>query len=464
MKPLRQGACRLLAAALLALFGTACQEPPDQSLIILCIDTLRADHVGVYGYDRDTTPNLDRMSRAGAVFDDVIAQSNWTVPATASILTSLYPSQHGAGLRGDVRHLGQERPLPMAGEVQNLGEILSAAGLRTALLSANPYLYGPFKEGFDLAQVGRTDATSLTDRAIEWLRIAPDKPHFLYLQYIDLHQPLEPPEPYFDYFEVPYTSVRGDQHVNWGYPRQEDLDNRAFRSYKAHKIALYDGALRYVDAEIGRLLAALEELGLDDSTLVMVTSDHGEEFWDHAEIGRQLGGDPRDIWGIGHGHSMFRELLQVPWILTGSGIQEGQRIPCPARQLDIAPTALALLGLEIPTEMQGVALDPHLRAANPVDCTPLPQIAESPAYGPDSQSVTWKGRKLIRRFDGVELLYDLRQDAAERSPLTPSQDLPIAGLQALIDRELAEPTAAPEGEPAAYDAETEAQLRALGYL
>jgi arylsulfatase A-like enzyme len=434
---------------------------------VLCIDTLRADHVRSYGYDRETTPHVDALAQRGTLFETAYAHSNWTVPATASLLTSQHPSQHGAGIEGAVRQLGDTTPLLQIRQgVGTLQGALATAGVRTGLFSANPFLYGKFREGFEVAEVNRASAGVVTSAALAWLdRVHGDR-FFLYLQYMDLHQPIEPPPPYFDFFPVDEGGERGPQHSGWsfgGIRDARDLEDPAFRQYRAHRMALYDGALRYVDQEIGRLLTRLTELGKTDDTVVIVTADHGEEFWDHALEQYALGGDPRNIWGIGHGHTMYEEVLRVPLVFAGPGVPTRRRQKCPARHLDVAPTALALMGVPPPPDMRGR----NLLAADDASaggCPALPSVAESPAYGPDARAVTWKGRKLILRSDGVQLLFDLRADPEERHDLAAREPGLVAGLRDLLDRQVASTDAREPATAAAIDQETRKQLQALGYL
>jgi arylsulfatase A-like enzyme len=433
---------------------------------MICIDALRADHVGAYGYGRPTTPNIDAVARGGALFERAAAQSDWTVPATASLLTGVYPSNHGAGIGGRVRFLrGTTLPHPIANEAETVAETLHSLGFRTGLFSANPFLYGSFTRGFDVAQVRRTDGTSLTDAALRWLRGNPAARTFLYLQYMDTHHPLNPPEPYYGRFAVPGGGKRGPKHERWSYVRQRDLQAPDFRNYRAHKLALYDGALCYVDSEIGRLLTALRELRVDAETLVVITSDHGEEFWDHAEIERALGGDPRGLWGIGHGHSMFEELLHVPLILRIPDAEGPMRIPCAVRHIDVVPTVLDLLGQRALPGMRGQSLRGFLDGQRTHQgCPALAQIAESPAYGPNTRSITWDQTKLVVRKDGVRLLFDLRRDPTERVDLYARQPQLAGRLQQDLMRQLGAAPRVRERAAPEYSAETLRELRALGYV
>ncbi len=470
IRPAHLGLSRTLAAGLLL---AGCSQTPDfgappRSVILVCIDTLRADHVGAYGYAPPTTPNLDRLASEGTLFESTVAQSNWTVPATATLLTSLYPSEHGARIEGDSKHLGKTPPAQLRPGVETLADILQPNGFRTGLFSANPFLYGRFKRGFDAAEVELQSATSLTAKAIAWIAENPAEPFFLHLQYMDLHRPIEPPEPYFNYFAVPAGGPRGSEHKAWRFVTWRGRETAAFKRYRGHKIALYDGALRYVDAEIGRLLDTLEELGILDETLLVVTSDHGEELWDHAQIEKTLATDPRRIWGVGHGHSMFQELIRVPLIFRGPGVAAAARVACEARHLDVAPTILALLGLEPQPRMRGVSLAPRWSGATERRCDGVPQIAESPAYGPEMQTIIWRQHKLVAIRGEAELLFDLRADPGERHDLARQLPAVVTALEEMLARELP-PAGSPAEEsgesPASdLDADTERQLRALGYL
>jgi arylsulfatase A-like enzyme len=356
-------------------------------------------------------------------------------------------------------------PTPIDDKVKTLSETLHALGFRTGLFSANPFLYGSFARGFDVAQVERTDGSRLTEAALRWVREKPAARTFLYLQYMDTHHPLKPPEPYYSRFTVPGGGKRGPEHEEWSYLRQRDLQAPAFRDYRAHKLALYDGALLFVDAQVGRLLATLRELQMDDETLIVVTSDHGEEFWDHAEIESRLGGDPRAFWGVGHGHSMFEELLHVPLIVRAPGAKGPRHVPCAVRHIDVAPTVLDLLGQSPPPGTRGRSLREFLEGeVGPRPCPVLPLIAESPAYGPNSRSITWDQMKLIVREDGVRLLYDLRRDPGERDDLSSTRPQLADRLSDDLGRQLrSEPPRSEQAGPA-YDPETARQLRALGYV
>ena len=465
------GTASLLVVGLLLLScGTrsepeAVELPQARNLVIVVLDTLRTDRMSAYGHDRPTTPRIDRLAEEGALFELVLSQSNWTVPATASLLTSLYPSEHGAGLTGEIRDLGQSKVQQLREDSRTLGQILAEDGFRTALISANPYLFGRFKRGFEVAEVERTDATTLTDKSLDFLEAVGEERFFLHVQYMDLHQPLVPPEPFFNMFGQDLPGTRGQTHSDWQFGSHDEFNGSNFTAFRDHKLALYDGALRYIDTEIGRLLDFLQESGHMDDTLIVVTSDHGEEFWDHAEAQRSAAQDPRGLWGIGHGHSMYQELLWIPLVVRGPGVLPGRRVACPAQLVDIVPTALAALGLTLPSGLRGTSLTPFLSGSpQPPTCEPRPSLAESPAYGPDTKSLTFGRFKLVRRYDGLVQLFDLGSDPGEELDLAAERPELVTQLSEQMDRQLAGVDAAGSDETMEFDEDTLEQLRSLGYI
>lgn len=452
-------------------WAVACgPEPPAaehvaaRNAILIVIDTLRADRVGFMGARRPTSPRVDWLAKNGAVFSDAYANSPWTVPSTASMMTSLYPAEHGAEVKGDVRDLSQQVPFQIGKDVPTVGTILQEAGFRCGLFSANPYLYGRFKDGFESASVERLPATRIVDSALGFIESAGTDRFFAHIQFMDLHQPIEPPAPFFDFFPTPDAGPRDARHKEWSFPRGEFLDTRQFEDFRTNRLALYDGALRYVDTEIGRLVDGLADLGVLQDTLIIMTSDHGEEFWDHAEREASLGGDPRGFFGIGHGHSMFQELLRVPLVFFGPGVEAGLIVASPVPLLDLAPTVLGCLDVAGPDALRGRD-QRHLidGSSRQIDST-VEIYAESPAYGPDSWAVISEGWKLIERVDGVVLLFDLKNDPSESVDLAleyPRQVREMRDKAITIRASLA---AVQPIDPDTLDEATEEQLRVLGYV
>lgn len=445
----------------------AAADDVARNVLLVVIDTLRFDHVGCYGHERATTPTLDHLAATGSRFTQALSTAPWTVPSTASILTSRVAEEHGAEVKGAVRHLGETPPTQIAPQVRSAADVFHDHGFATGLFSANPYLYGRFKRGFDEAHVDRIPADRLTGKIVDWLdRLAADDRFFIHVQYIDLHQPLTPPPPYWALFPAADAGLRESSHSEWAFEKGEYLDTPAFRAFSAQRRALYDGALRFVDSQLDALLAALASRGLRDDTLVVVTSDHGEEFWDHAVVEAQHGGDPRGYYGIGHGQSFYQEQLHVPLVFNGPGVAAGGVLDGWMSLLDVAPTVLARCGLQVPDGMRGRDLSSWLAGrADPADVTgDGPVYASSPAYGPEGWSVVVDGWKYIWRADGRTMLFNLADDPGEHHDLATAEPERAAALERRgtayrSTLQPADPTAQITIDPA-----LESQLRALGYI
>lgn len=462
------GAVAALAGFAVLALVTGCRRagvaPPIRNLVVICIDTLRADHVGAWGYERETTPTIDALARRGVRFANAFSTSSWTVPSVASILTSLPPALHGAGVFGEMRLLSEtEPPRQVAPGIPMLAQHVAALGYRTALFSANPFLYGRFKDGFETAVVDRVDATRLTESALEWLASPDERPRFLYLQYMDLHQPNRPPEPYDQFFPTADGAPHEPRHGDWSYGQVLDLEDPEFRKFREHRMAVYDGSLRYADSQIARLLERLEAPPFAGQTLVVLTADHGEEFWDHALEEARFRDDPRGIWGVGHGHTLYQEQLHVPLVVWGGAFTGGATDPCPATLLDIAPTLLSAAGLAPLPRTFGRPLPAPGDRAPDARCPNRPLAASSPAYGPDRHALRIADWKLLEASGRQPQLFHLAEDPGERHDLASRSS---ANLQAMQRRsqqiralEPAEPGAVPPANPGLVE-----ELRALGYL
>jgi len=459
----RRGALRRLALGLLfagpVLAG--CSEPPSpRHVVLICIDTLRADRLGLYGGPADNSPRLDALAREGVWFARATAPSNWTVPSVASLFTSRYPHQHGASLDGAIRNLGPESRLgELDGALRPIGRRFAEAGFATAMIAANPFLHGRFHDGFELARTERVDATTLVDRALDWLAAPEPRPRFLYLHFMDVHEPNLAPREYHRAGEPAIDPADGEWRDPWR--RAEDLDSPEFLAARERRLRAYDAAIRYVDAEVGRLLDRLAELGLRQETLVAVTADHGEELWDHADVERRWGDDPRGIWGVGHGHSFFEEQLHVPLILAGAGVPAAGRSECTASLVDVAPTLARRFALPADRDQRGLDLLERTASDAP-GCRTRPVFASSSAYGPDGLAVIAGRFKLHRRGDRAPMTFDLGDDPDERRDLGagPAWADRLVRLAEAYERAAGEATAPVEWN----DPERLEELRALGYL
>lgn len=427
-----------------------------KNVLLVLIDTLRADELSPYRPDtRVQTPRLQGFADAATTFDHAHSQENWTKPSVATLLTSLMPWEHGATQHASV--------LPRS--VEMLPEVLSDQGFETAAFICNGFVsdrFG-FRQGWDsyrnyIREGRRTRSQFVAADVLEWLDETqdadPEKPFFLYVHTIDPHVPYRPPREFVSmYGNADYRGVVNFsrdatllENIKLGNLRLGEAD-------RAHLRALYDAEISYHDVHFGAILDGLERRGLSDSTLVVVTSDHGEEFWDHGSVG--------------HGHSVYEELLHVPMFVRIPG-EAPRRVVTPVGLVDVMPTILQALELPIPEQLSGRSFLPSLREAGS-------------SRGPGTVSgfmENWRtysvGRwKLIERPGNRSAVYDLMEDPGETQNLAPSRPLTRRALRGWLGMRLAETRRAPsrrrsrnreETPEPAIDAETAAQLRALGYI
>lgn len=407
------GARRLCAAALFAIVAGCGVEPPH-NVVLISIDSLRADHVHSCGYPRQTSPSIDRLAAEGILFTTVVAPSSWTLPSHATLLTGLPPVAHGV-----VRVENSLGP-----GVLTLAEVFLQSGYETAGFVSGPFMSQVFglHQGFEtyderLALVEREEShrivtsPQLFESVTGWLRAWSEgsggRPFFLFVHAWDVHYDYNPPAPYDDHFGPEYTrdfdfsDLEHNPAIHPGMAR-EDLDRL---------IALYDGEIRFTDRYIGELMATIDDLGLADSTVVAVTADHGEEFFEH---GRK-----------GHRKNLFDEVLLVPLVLRGPGVSPpGTRIETQARLMDVPSTLLSLAGVRIP---DGFAAQDHAGTLLTVDLSRLfsnrsrgwdPPPAYADLHG-GLGAVRHDGFKYIGTIDGTseEHLYELESDPGERTNL-----------------------------------------------
>jgi arylsulfatase A-like enzyme len=442
--------------------------PRDRyNVFVVLFDSLRADHVEPSQSVEVSTPHFARLAASGVRFENARTNSSWTRPAVASLLASVPPSEHHVATWED----------RLPDSIPSLAERLRDAGYQNAFVTANVMTdpaFG-FGRGFELA---RTLFTPLVedllrrhplpqDRAqVVWDQFlsvtvtqplaleAERKPFFVFLHELDPHSPYEPPEPYADLYAFGYRGRLEASHANLLLAGQHPLALDPVDLRQLH--ALYRGEVSAMDAYLGWLLDQLEARGLRERTLVVLLSDHGEEFQEHR--------------GMGHGHTAYEELLRVPLILSLPGVlPQGLRSGADADLMDLAPTILDLLGLEIPPEMRGASLLPRLsESGSPVR---RPSFAQSSGARHDALRL---GRwKLIRerasdsgRGQAQYSLFDLESDPGETLDRWPAELAVGTALRQLLLAGIfvgdgAQPAAPP---PQALDPALLEQLRALGYL
>lgn len=341
---LRYGVYSSLATGLLpSLWLSGCGRKKaavkQTNVILISIDTLRADHVGCYGYQRPTSPTLDKLASQGLLFEDVTSTSPWTLPAHGSLLTGLYPNRHG------LKSYNNRLP----NDVVTLARVLRKHGFSTAAVVNSLYVsqrYG-FNRGFDyfiyVKEIANLRVPSrVGGEALKWLSKNSGKPFFLFLHYFDVHG---------DYASLPHYEnqfVRRYQGIADGTISQllrfrmgqVSLD----QADAGHLIDLYDAGIRQMDDGIAHLLWFLETKKLLGNSLVIITSDHGEEFLDHG--------------GVLHSRTQYQELLHVPLIMWGPGIPRSKRLKNIVSLVDVMPTVLSLLGIPKPSLLDGFDLCP----------------------------------------------------------------------------------------------------------
>ncbi len=332
------GLCFFLTVFLFSLIG--CREEKETSdssynLVFYLVDALRPDHLGCYGYQRDTSPFLDQFSKKGVIFHKAYAVSDWTRPSVGTLFTSLYPSFHGA----------VDRPDKLKTSVITLAEVLNDEGYKTSAFIANGNVFGQglnFEQGFD----DFTELASLSDRhgsAAEilemikpWLKEQEKNPFFLYIHTVDPHDPYFAPEDYINMYKDNQNFHSFEEYVVKSRPQIGEIINT------------YDATVRYSDEVFRQFIGELNKLDLLKDTVVVFLSDHGEEFLEHG--------------GLHHGGRLYNEQIHIPLILWIPGQAKGKHIKNHLISiLDLSPTVLDILEVPIPSLWQGKSALPVIK-------------------------------------------------------------------------------------------------------
>lgn len=437
----------LLLGLALAVAAAGCagddRAPPIRNVVLFSIDTLRPDHLGLYGYQRPTSPTIDGLGEAGVTFDQAIAQAPWTAPSHAAMLTSLYPSV----LRiGTFKSPGRINPAAVT-----LAEVLRDAGFRTHGVAGFGFTSAElgFDQGFEEYEM-RGRMRHALERALAWLRqIGDAERFFLFLHTYDVHR-YEPPPAYHAAWVRPY---RGPLAAESEIARvlQEFTQRERARSFTAadwgYVQDLYDACIRHVDDSFGRLLAYLDERGLREQTLIVVTSDHGEEFGEHG--------------GSGHGYTLYDENVRVPLVFHHPALPRS-RIDQQVRLLDLAPTITDLVGVAPAPGWQGISLVPMMHGAR----NRLVAFSEG-AHIPLKSMRTPEQKYVVWPQQPYERLFDLRTDPTEQRDVLAdaSPDRVEAMRAALAERVRANLAERRYGRAEAELSETTLEhLAQLGYL
>jgi arylsulfatase A-like enzyme len=458
------------------------------NVLVYLIDTERADHTSLYGYARDTTPFLKKLGGQGLVFEDCQVQAPRTKQSTASLMTSLYSYTHGIVHDYDTIPKGST----------TLAEQLRAAGYITASIVANPFAgrITGLDRGFDyleewaVVQRYRTDAhdrgtdsEAVNKIAFPWLEQHKDEPFFLYAHATDPHAPYRPPAGFEEKFANPadtpefdrnYKNLGGTNKYAGGTVVSRAGARRAGINpdrFIRRAIDRYDGEILHNDSSLEQLVGKLKQLGILDNTLIVVVSDHGEEFWEHG-------------W-TSHGHSLYQELTHGVFLMWNPKlIQVPRRIIEPVQLIDVAPTVLDLLGLKIPVVVQGQSLAPlakgltfHRRGPVMTSRFADPE-AKKTGFVPENRidavaflDATWK---LIYREKAIEAgvskveLYDRRTDRDETKDIAGQHPQEVDRMLTEIGKWMSAQkqirSSLNRGPKATLDQQTIDRLRSLGYL
>ena len=439
--------CPLGCLALAALLTGACSQPtPPRSILLISLDTLRPDHLGAYGYERATSPRLDALAAEGVLFETAVSPAPWTLPSHASMLTGLYPSHHGL----------TEVSASLPPSVPTLALALRRAGFATAAVFNSQYLtdgYG-FHHGFDVHEYvrevvsARAPTRLVTDRAIHFLREHREERSFLFLHYYDAHSDYRSYEEFERRFARPYTGEIDGTTAQLRAYREGRIPIAAEDA--ARLVDLYDAGIAQLDEEIGRLLDLLLSEGLAEDTLVVVTSDHGEEFLEHG--------------GVLHGRTQFDEILRVPLLMRGPGLPAGLRLRQPVSLVDLLPTLLSLVGVPLGFEVDGVDLSELLRGGDLASPRVLFGEADHHREFHDVTRSARRGRYKLHHnlVTDERVFYDLERDPGERTPLAAEHDPALRDLALRLD-EFSSTAIAPQARQTLSDEEIQ-HLRSLGYL
>ena len=423
---------------------------PPTNLLLIGIDTLRPDHASVYGYDQPTTPRLEALAARGVLFEEATSHAPWTLPSVSTVLTSLYPSQHGARVPGERKDLTDDVPVRL-GDVETLARILQRHGKTTQAFVANAFTGYGIDDHFEDFSYAHVSADQISRDGVDFLRATREHPFFLYLHYTDPHEHHRlVPKPHRDRFvDASILETMGDR---------EQADYRYI--YDNFGPALYDAQTAFADEQIGVVLDELRQLDLANNTLVVVFSDHGEEFWEHADAHRLYGTDPRGIYGLGHGQSLYQELLSVVFLMAGGNLPEGRVVKGAVGLRDLAPTVLDAMGLPIGDTMEGASLLPAIASGQ----AEREVFSESIAYGYEKKALRigdWK--YIVSLPDSVDELYDLSADPGESTNLAEKEPRRTAAMRRRVE-EIVQTFPVEETAAAEISPETRRNLQALGYL
>ena len=475
----------ILHLLLLSLLLFSCGQQNDReetrpNLLLISVDTLRADRLGCYGYDRPTSATIDRLAEEGVLFENAFATSPKTTPSHMSIMTGLYPRAHNVYMWAH-DETGNYSGKTLSQNIPTLAEILKENGYTCAAFTggANVAAKIGFGRGFEIY-----DEESDTVAAVSWLRENDNRPFFLFYHTYYTHSPYLPPPPYDTKYDPDYSGriptrkelmgelgmAEGESWMGiWeafhkSFWARVDINDPEDRD---HLNALYDGSIEYVDSTfINKLIETLKARDILDKTLVVFTSDHGEEFYEHGRLEHE---------------SIYREVAQVPLIMRlPARLPAGKSIGQLVRSIDIMPTILALLGISLETPIQGEDLLPAITAGRELGLVAHadfndygPRVVESVRSGPwfflmDQRDIP-AGEERRRPLPRFFKLFHTGDDPGERRDLSGDHPEVVAELgtrlrEVRIESSKKHAEEGGEQKAGAMDRWDVERLKALGYF
>ena len=472
--------CVLLVAAAAGLLAAGSEEAksaetapvaqkaarlPDVNVVLISLDSLRADHVGCYGYGRATTPAIDKLASEGVRFANAVSTTSWTLPAHLTMFTSRYQLSHG------VVH----DTYVLSPDVPTLAEAMKHAGYVTAGFVSAPYLaahYG-YARGMDTyedvsAKYGhraeaRTAVVSqdLVDLVLPWLDAHARDPFFLFVHDFDIHYDYVPPPPYDKLFDPDYHGKVDAKN----FLERPDINRHMDKRDLDHVLALYDGEIRFTDDHVARILKKIDDLGLRSRTIVILLSDHGDEFFEHGNKG--------------HHRTVYDEVLRVPFVVRlPDGARAGAVVDDEVSLVDVMPTILDLTGAGEPPGMEGVSLQSLLHGGTLARKAVFAEFYDKRGFNLQVARRT-RESKVIQHFNRIAHpsrpaveLYDLakdpgeKRDVAAKDPAAVRSDLDDTATwlneRWRVNRELQR--AGGGANRTKIDADTMERLKSLGYV
>ena len=455
--------CSILTLGVAAV-GLSCRDPVETrrpNLVVVSIDTLRADHLTAYGYERSTSPEISRLASEGVLFEQAFSQSPKTATSHMSLFTGVYPPAHR------VANWGERRVRRLSDDVPTLATLLARSGYRTQAHTegGNVSARLGFDQGFEIYREHRGAGSTFEEAGQALEHLARDEngartPFFLFLHTFEVHDPYVPPARFADQFVDP--SYSGDivgskmelELLAGGgnyWARHEEYWSRVDRNDPADLQHLKDAEILFTDSQFATFRERLRKLDLEEETIVVVLSDHGEEFLEHG--------------GFLH-NALFQEILHVPLIFrfpAGLGLPSGRRVQDVVRLVDVVPTLLEVMGLSAPEHLQGASLLPLIEGEE----TLARSVFSQWLAGGRIVSLRVGDWKYIR-VKRDEQLFDLSRDPKESVDRLSERQEVLAGMQAQVDEIIGQSYAFAEAQTPArspeLDRETREQLEALGYL